>query len=59
MIREMKALPLSEGTEAIYMPGEIESLRRKERKEKGIMLSDSVYEELRTLADRYHVEFKL
>ncbi len=59
MIREMKALPLSPGADAIYMPGEIEALRRKERRETGIMLSESVYQELKTLADRYHVEFQI
>ena len=59
MIREMKALPLSPGSQQIYMPGEIESIRREERKKNGIELSESVYQELKTLAEQYNVKFEL
>ncbi len=59
MVKEMKELPLGRGMDAIYMPGEIECNRRRERTEQGIDLSDSVYMELKALADEYKVEFDI
>lgn len=59
IIGEMKALPKNPGLEEIFMPGEIENNRRAERKAEGIMMSDSVYQELRTLADQYQVAFPI
>lgn len=59
IVREMKELPKNPGVEEIFMPGEIESRKRIERKAGGIHLSDSVYEELRALAGQYRVDFTI
>ena len=59
VISEMKALPKNPGVTEIYMPGEIEAGIRKERKAGGINLSESVYAELKSLADRYQIAFAL
>lgn len=59
MVQEMKSLPKNPGVEEIFMPGEPEIRRRNERKVEGIDLSDSVYEELRVLAEEYQIEFTL
>jgi LDH2 family malate/lactate/ureidoglycolate dehydrogenase len=59
MIAEIKALPKNEGVAEIFMPGEIENRRRAERKALGIPMEDVVYEELRTLGEKYGVAFTL
>ena len=56
MISEIKTLPKNEGVEEIFVPGEIEQRRRKERRAKGIDLSQVVYEELKALGVEYGVE---
>lgn len=57
MVAEMKALPKNEGVDEIFMPGEIEIRKRKERKVEGIHLSESVYQELEVLARAYGIPF--
>lgn len=57
IVAEMKALPKNPGVDEIFMPGEIENRKRAERKAEGIVLSDSVYEELRILAQQYQIDF--
>ena len=52
-VKEIKALPLSKGASQIFMPGELEVIKRKARKENGIEMSSNVYEELKALADQY------
>lgn len=59
IIGEMKSLPKNPGVTEIFMPGEIENRKRAERRANGISLSDSVYDELKALAEQYHVEFDL
>jgi LDH2 family malate/lactate/ureidoglycolate dehydrogenase len=59
MISEIKALPKNPGVEELFVPGEIEQRRRKERKEKGIEISDVVYQELKGLGKKYNVSFYL
>jgi len=59
MITEIKALPRNEGVAELFLPGEIESRRRAERKANGIPMEDVVYEELRELGKTYKVEFTL
>lgn len=59
IIKEMKSLPKNPGVDEIFMPGEIEIKKREARQAEGILLSDSVYEELRVLAEQYHVEFTI
>lgn len=53
MIKEIRNIPLAEGYERIYLPGEIEFERSKELAVKGISLSDSVLSELESVVDRY------
>ena len=59
MIGEMKALPKTPGTEEIFMPGEIESRKRQKRQAEGLVLPDSVYEELKALSVQYQVDFTI
>ena len=59
IINEIKALPKNPGVSEIFMPGEIENRKRAERKANGIQLSDSVYEELKVLAEEYQLDFDL
>lgn len=58
-IKEVKALPLSKGSTAIFMPGELEVIKRAERTANGIDMSENVYEELKTLADQYGLEMDI
>ena len=59
LIAELKALPKTPGTQEIFMPGEIESQRRQERRAQGIEMSDGVYRELEALAQQYQVPFTI
>ena len=59
MVGEMKSLPKNPGVEEIFMPGEIEDHNRKERKQNGLEISESVWTELRELGKEYQVEFSL
>ena len=54
---EVKGLPKAEGVSEIFMPGEIEQNRRKERQKEGIVFSNVVYEELRGLGEKYGADF--
>ena len=56
MAADIKALPTNPGVEEIFLPGEIEERKKKEANEKGIVLSDVVYDELLGLASTYGVE---
>lgn len=55
MIQEIKKIPLAEGYNRIYLPGEIELERSIELEKKGIPLSDHVFTELTDVARRYDV----
>jgi len=57
MIAEIKALPKNDGVDELFVPGEIEHNRRRERRKNGIELSDIVYEELRELGEKSGVPF--
>lgn len=59
MIGEMKELPKNPGVTEIFMPGEPENRKRASRKENGIVLSDNVYDELKSLAEEYQIAFDL
>lgn len=56
MIREIREIPLAEGVERIYLPGEIEFERKAERESNGIPLSVEVVNELNSVALRYSIE---
>ena len=58
-VEEVKALPKSAGASEIFMPGEIECDKRKDRNANGIEMSCSVYDELKALADKYNVGFDI
>lgn len=56
MIAEIRSIPLAEGFEKIYLPGEIEFERTKERQTTGIPLSVKVVDELVEVGKRYGVD---
>jgi len=58
-VGEIKGLPLAKGYSAIFMPGEIEVNKRKDRNQNGIDMSENVYGELKALADQYTVEMDI
>jgi LDH2 family malate/lactate/ureidoglycolate dehydrogenase len=47
MVSEIKALPTRQGFDELFVPGEIEYRRKLERKDKGIILTNVVFEELK------------
>lgn len=55
MIKEMKNVNLMEGVDQIYLPGEIEANKAKEREEKGIPISEEVLQELADVGRQYGV----
>ncbi len=56
-ITEIKAEPKAPGVEEIFIPGEIESIKAKERMENGIVLPLKVAQELEEIGARYGVNF--
>jgi LDH2 family malate/lactate/ureidoglycolate dehydrogenase len=56
MIREIRQLPLMEGVEKIYLPGEVELNNKEEREQNGIPLTKEIVEELNRVAIRYNVD---
>jgi len=56
-VEEIKSLPVAGGFSRVYIPGEIEANKRKERMEKGIPLSDKVLGNLRMLGEELGLEF--
>ncbi|GEL78564.1 Ldh family oxidoreductase [Tenuibacillus multivorans] len=56
---DIKKVPLAQGFEKIYLPGEIEANHLIERKENGIPLSKGVLEELQSLGQVYNTKCKL
>lgn len=53
MIAEIRKVPVAEGVERIYLPGEIEHERTAERLANGIPLSIDLISELEAVAKRY------
>lgn len=51
-VNEIKSSPPMEGSEAVFLPGEIELGIEKERKEKGIPISEKTWNELLILAEK-------
>jgi LDH2 family malate/lactate/ureidoglycolate dehydrogenase len=56
---EIKGLPRVEGVDEIFLPGEIEMRRRRQRETEGIHITGVVYRELTDLGKRYDVPFTL
>jgi ureidoglycolate dehydrogenase (NAD+) len=57
MLSEFTALPPAEGFERVYYPGQIEGLRREQRRAQGIPVDPGLYEELQGLGERFGVPF--
>ena len=58
-IDEIKNSKKARGAEVIYLPGEPEFIRERERREKGIPLQPKVVEELRAVSQEYGVPLGL
>jgi LDH2 family malate/lactate/ureidoglycolate dehydrogenase len=56
MISEIRELPLMEGVDKIYLPGEVEFKNKEDREQNGIPLTKEIIEELNRVATRYNVE---
>ncbi len=59
MIVAIKNIPLAEGVDCIYLPGEIENKILEERKENGIPVSEGIMKDLMELAAQYNVPTEL
>jgi len=55
MSSDIKALPKVPGIEEIYMPGDLEQIRKAKKKAEGMELPTVVYNELREMGERYKV----
>lgn len=56
MVEDIKKISLMEGVERIYLPGEIEFLKKTEREENGIPITIELVEELVNAGQAYGVE---
>ncbi|RIK36088.1 MAG: malate dehydrogenase [Chloroflexi bacterium] len=56
VMAEQRAAPLAKGVERVYLPGEIEHLKRQERLQKGIPLEAYVVEALRQVGSELALE---
>jgi LDH2 family malate/lactate/ureidoglycolate dehydrogenase len=54
-VGRIKSSKMAMGSEAIYLPGELEHLRMQERKEKGIPLQVKVMQELKTIGNELDI----
>jgi LDH2 family malate/lactate/ureidoglycolate dehydrogenase len=59
MIAEIRSSPRASGVERIYLPGEMEWLKKQERLETGILVPGSLLLELRNLANDLGVRLEL
>jgi LDH2 family malate/lactate/ureidoglycolate dehydrogenase len=57
--RYLKSTPLSEGSNEVFYPGEIEYLREQERRKNGIEIEDATWDKLRALATEYKIADEL
>ena len=55
MLDEFGDLPPAEGFDRVYYPGEVEGLRREQRRAEGIPIDPGLYYELRGLGSRFKV----
>jgi LDH2 family malate/lactate/ureidoglycolate dehydrogenase len=58
-IDEIKGSRKAKGSETIYLPGELEYLRERERRERGIPVQPKVVEELRAISQEHGVPLEL
>jgi LDH2 family malate/lactate/ureidoglycolate dehydrogenase len=59
IIREIRSIPLMEGSSRIYLPGEIEAETYNDRINQGIPLSREVIEELLEIGSQYQIQSSL
>jgi LDH2 family malate/lactate/ureidoglycolate dehydrogenase len=59
MVREIRQIPKVDGVERIYLPGEIEEEKHRDRAIGGIPLSPEILHELSTVAVRYGISSPL
>lgn len=59
MIREIRQVPIIDGVDQIYLPGEIEQKTKSEREVKGIPLSNEIFDDLMMVAEKYKVSNEL
>ena len=59
LVGEIKSLPRIEGVDEIFLPGEIEMRRRKQRIAEGIHITSVVYNEMKDLGEHYGVRFNM
>ncbi len=57
--RYLKSTPPSEGSPGVYYPGEVESIRERQRRKDGIEIEDATWDKLRTLAGEYKLASEL
>jgi LDH2 family malate/lactate/ureidoglycolate dehydrogenase len=57
MLQEFGGLPPADGFERVYYPGQIEGLRRAQRRAEGIPIPPGLFDELETLGKRFGVPF--
>ncbi|MCD6302740.1 MAG: Ldh family oxidoreductase, partial [Anaerolineae bacterium] len=57
MLDEFHALPPADGFDRVYYPGEIEGLRREQRRQEGIPLDPGLHQELVELGERFGIAF--
>jgi ureidoglycolate dehydrogenase (NAD+) len=55
-IKNLKSLPLASGSDAIYLPGEIEELNKEKNLKSGILLPATVVNELVSLAEEAKID---
>ena len=55
LIREIRNVPLMDGVERIYLPGEIEREKTADRLENGIPISAEILQEIRDVGQRYGI----
>jgi LDH2 family malate/lactate/ureidoglycolate dehydrogenase len=58
LIAEHRGVPLAKGTERIYLPGEIESLKRRQRLEQGIPLESYIVDSLVQVGEQMGLDTK-
>jgi ureidoglycolate dehydrogenase (NAD+) len=57
MCDELNAMPPAQGFTKVYYPGQVEGERRAQRQAEGIPIDPGLWEELRTLGERFHIPF--
>lgn len=59
MINEIRQVPLADGYEKIYLPGELEVLEMDKRKLKGVPLTTGIIDDLNKMAKDLGINYKL